>query len=295
MKNIFFALTASIFLFASCDYVEVPHQAGGSVVVPTSDTVRKIFIEDFTGHTCPNCPKAARQIDTLKQRFPGQIISMAIHTPVFGTPCPPAPLPAGATAGTFTEDFRVTQEDVDYDNLFQVNSFPYPSLFVNRSGYPASMIIGEGVQTDDSVAHVIVKPITAYLKITPNYNSTTRALTVNVSGKFMHDTSGTFNIAIYLTEDSLTGAQEDNTASSGFDYNYVFNDVFRGCVNSPGSISGAQAITGTITANTGINYTSTASYSVPAVCIPAHCHVVAILYKTSDYGILQAAESKLIP
>lgn len=71
----------------SCDYVVAPNQVG-TVTVPLSDTVRKIFIEDFTGHTCPNCPTAARMLDSLGDAYPTQIIGMGVHIDYYAEPCP---------------------------------------------------------------------------------------------------------------------------------------------------------------------------------------------------------------
>jgi hypothetical protein len=293
MKNLFYILTASTLLFASCDYVDVPQQAGGSIIIPTSDTIRRVFIEDFTGHTCPNCPSAARMIeDSLKPNYPGQIVSMGVHLGYYAIPG----TPTGANSGTFLEDFRVTGEDLEYDNIFSATSFPFPSYLVNRHGFPSAYPtpVPDSPALVDSLLHL---PMTAYLKITPNYNASTRVLTVNVAGEFMVDTTGSYNIALFLTEDSIVAAQTDNTIAGGFVYNYVFNNLFRGCINSPGSILGAQAATGTITANTGINYStaSLATFTVNASYNAAHCHIIAILYKTTDYGVLQAAETELIP
>jgi hypothetical protein len=294
MKNIFFALSASLLLFASCDYVDVPHQAGGSIVVPTSDTIRRIFIEDFTGHTCPNCPRAKEMIeDSLQPHYPGHIIAMAVHTDFYATPCAPNGPPLGAPNGTFTEDFRVPGEDANYESIFTVSGFPFPSLLINRHGFPSSYPTSVGA-SPTLVDSILRLPMTAYLKITPNYNAGTRVLNVSVAGKFMVDTLGTFNIALFLTEDSIVAAQEDNLLNPAYNLSYTFNGIFRGCINTPGSIIGETTNVGAISANTGISYTSPA-FTVNSNFNPAHCNIIAILYKTTDYGVLQAAESKLIP
>lgn len=292
MKKSFLFFAIASFSFFGCDYVEMPNQTN-VVVAPTSDTVRKIFIEDFTGHTCPNCPSAARMIETLKLAYPGQIIPMAIHFDFFAEPCPPHALPVGALAGTFTEDFRVPLEDADYNAAFQINSWALPNGLINRSGFTSGSFPLAVDVWDDTVSVLLAKPMTAYIKLTSNFNSTTRALTVDVAGEFMIDTTGTYNIAVYLVEDGIHGSQTDNTLAGGIDNNYVFNSVFRGCINTPGTIGGEQVATGTILANTPINYSTTNSFTVNAAFIAANCKIVAILYKTSDYGVLQAAECDL--
>ncbi|MSP68738.1 MAG: thioredoxin family protein, partial [Bacteroidetes bacterium] len=98
MKKILLLFTIAVLSFMSCDYVVAPNQVG-TVTVPLSDTVRKIFIEDFTGHTCPNCPTAARMLDSLGNAYPTQIIGMGVHIDYYAEPCPPHQLPSGATPG----------------------------------------------------------------------------------------------------------------------------------------------------------------------------------------------------
>lgn len=291
-KSLLFFAFASLSILG-CDYVTVPLPAYIAPVVPTSDTVRKIFIEDFTGHTCPNCPGAARMLDSLQHVYPTQVIGMGVHIDFFAEPCPPHPYPAGGPfpAGAFAEDFRVTAEDADYNTAFGSNSFPLPAGLINRFGYPAT--IPSNVSTWPTLASSILsQPMTAYLKINPAYNSSTRALTVNITGEFMVDTTGIYKIALYLVEDSIVGYQVDGSSIIA---NYTFNHIFRGCINTPGSISGDTVITGTIAANTQINYTTSNSITVNSSYNDARCKIIAIIYKSSDYGVLQAAECDLIP
>ncbi|HET7002788.1 MAG TPA: Omp28-related outer membrane protein, partial [Puia sp.] len=75
--------------------------------------------------------------------------------------------------------------------------------------------------------------------------------------------------------------------------NYIFDDVFRGCINSPGTISG-QAITtpATITGHTPINYTFN-GFQVSSNFNDANCKIIAVLINNADRGVLQAAECNL--
>lgn len=292
MKKIFLLFSIIILGLTGCDYVVAPNQ-NINIVVPVSDTIRKIFIEDFTGHTCPNCPSAAQMLDNLENTYPKQIIGMAVHIDFFAEPCPPHPMPSGATPGTFSEDFRVTAENADYNLIFGANAFALPTGLVNRSGFPTS--IPSAVAAWPSItSSILSQPMAAYIKIIPTYNTTSRILSVNVTGKFMVDTSGTYNIAIYLVENGIVGAQTDNTLPSpGINNNYEFNHVFRGCINTPGIVTGETINSGSILNNTPINYSTTNTYSINPSFIDTNCKIIAILYKTSDYGVLQAAEVDL--
>ncbi|HEU4719118.1 MAG TPA: Omp28-related outer membrane protein [Bacteroidia bacterium] len=278
----------AIIAFASwgCDYIEVPPYVGGSSVTPVSDTVRRILIEDVTGHTCVNCPSAAKVIDSLEHLYPGQIVPVAVHFGFFAQPTQPA---GTWPAGAFSEDFRVTAEDADYDAIFGCSSWSLPNGLVNRTGYPSN-IPSPAPTWSSTGAAILSTPMSAYLKITPTYTASSHTLNVQVSGEMMRDTTGTYLLALYLVEDSLTGYQLDNSVSLGYDSNYVFNHVFRGCINTPGSIIGDTVLSGTIPAHTGISYSSP-SFTINAAYNAAHCRVVGFIYKSDDYGVLQAAEA----
>ena len=292
MKKILLLFTIAVLSFMSCDYVVAPNQVG-TVTVPLSDTVRKIFIEDFTGHTCPNCPTASRMLDSLGDAYPTQIIGMGVHIDYYAEPCPPHQLPSGATPGTFSEDFRVAAEDADYDLVFGSNSFGLPTGLVNRYGFPTSFPTAV-TAWPSTVATILAQPMTAYIKIIPSYNTSSRNLSVNVTGNFMVDTTGTYNIALYLVESEIIGSQTDITfPAPGIDNNFKFNHVFRGCINTPGIVTGETINSGSILNNTPINYSTTNTYTVNPLFVDTHCKIIAILYKTSDYGVLQAAEVDL--
>ena len=58
----YLAILSSIVLITSCDVEEGPFIADyNSYINPD----KKVLIEDFTGHLCPNCPEAARELDAI--------------------------------------------------------------------------------------------------------------------------------------------------------------------------------------------------------------------------------------
>jgi hypothetical protein len=296
MKRIALFISVCSIAVSGCDYVDVPNQVGGNNGPLVNDTVRRILIEDFTGHTCVNCPDASIMLDSLQNVFTGQVVGVAVHTGFYAAPCPPAanPLDPGAPAGSFAEAFEPA-ESSSYDAVFGSLGWPLPQGLVNRVGYPSG--IPSGVTSWPSLAATeLSKPITAYLKINPTYNSLTRVLNVSVTGQFMVDTNGTFAVTIYLVEDSLIGYQLDNNVSLGYDSVYVFNHVLRACINSPGSILGDTVATGSaIQSGMIFNFpmSGTLSYTVPAAYDDTHCRLVAYIYRTDNYNVVQAAEADL--
>ena len=49
----------TFFILSSCEVVEGPYQNEINSNGSSETVLQKILIEDFTGHTCRNCPEAA--------------------------------------------------------------------------------------------------------------------------------------------------------------------------------------------------------------------------------------------
>ena len=67
MKNLLLLLIIVSF-FGACDIAEEPFATNGGTPVDTSSPttfIKKILVEDYSGHTCSNCPNAARELDAL--------------------------------------------------------------------------------------------------------------------------------------------------------------------------------------------------------------------------------------
>ena len=72
MKNIFKYIPILLFAFLiSCDEVKNPLKPNngkcGDETLPVP--IRKILVEDYTGHTCGNCPRAAEKIAYLQKNY----------------------------------------------------------------------------------------------------------------------------------------------------------------------------------------------------------------------------------
>ena len=94
----YISLFSLIFFITSCDVEEGPFITDyNSYVNPN----KKVIIEDFTGHKCPNCPDAAREMDAIHNIYGDQIIGMAIHVSSFAKPYP----------SPFIYDFRTQRGD----------------------------------------------------------------------------------------------------------------------------------------------------------------------------------------
>ena len=61
-KNILYGVIIGFLtILYSCDVIEGDYMTSGTTNLgDTTSVVKKVLIEDFTGHRCPNCPSATQ-------------------------------------------------------------------------------------------------------------------------------------------------------------------------------------------------------------------------------------------
>ena len=73
----YFTLLSAILIITSCDIVEGPYLTDEAITpidTTTNSYVKKVLVEDFTGHLCPNCPDAARELDAIHGIYGDQLM-----------------------------------------------------------------------------------------------------------------------------------------------------------------------------------------------------------------------------
>ena len=80
VQTLFLTFWMALF-FTACDIVEPPFAETSTTgpTGPVSGAVRKVLLEDFTGHKCGNCPRAGEAADALKLAYGDQLIVYAAH------------------------------------------------------------------------------------------------------------------------------------------------------------------------------------------------------------------------
>lgn len=164
------------------------------------ETERVILIEELTGVDCPNCPSGAAKLAGLIEQFEGNVIGVSIHGAFLASPL-----------STSKYDFRSELND-NLENYLKP-FFGKPAAVVNR-------VQQEG-QTEFSVSSIdlwsqfveaeLAKPQTAAIDITHEYNSATRALSLEVDVEPWIDLSGDIRISVMLTESHVIDAQKDQS------------------------------------------------------------------------------------
>ena len=273
-------------VFSMCDYVKKPYQniAPAPSTSTTGAVLRKFLIEDYTGHTCGNCPKAVDTINSIMSLYPGRVIAVGIHSGFYATLSSP----------NYTYDFVVPDVSTpgynELDNFFQISTNGNPNGMVSRKDYNTSTQTHvKGIDQWKGVVASMMND-TAKVKLTiTNTTDTISAHTISstITATFLEGLTGNYKIATMVIEDSIIQPQKDYRFSPDDVLNYHHRHVLRAYMF--GAFGEQIGTTDPV-----INSTATKTYSIP---IPAkiinikHCAVVTYVYDAVTYEILQVEES----
>jgi Outer membrane protein Omp28 len=281
MRKLILLLLPTLWL-AGCDYVDEPLGDVEGPVGPGASVPRRILLEDCTGHTCNNCPQAARIAEDLKDLYGDDLIIVGVHmVDGFSEPIPP----------TFDADFR-TEAGAAYEETFDITSLP--KGMVSRKRFNNSVKLS---REDWGSAAAAIHGQEADLDLwfeNVTYDTGSNTATLTVKAACVKPMSGDHALTIYLLEDSIIDAQLDQDADPDLVLDYVHRHVLRDNVNDTW---GAPFVVG----SAAVGDTLVASYTYPLsanVLEPAHCSLVAYVYSTGgsdQYEVKQVAEAKLIP
>ncbi len=270
-----------LILVAACDKVEGPYSENIQTPVIGDDTVRKILLEDYTGHKCQGCPAAHEEANTIQQVLGEQVVVIAVHAGFWTTV---------NTTGSFTYDFK-TPTGTELYNAMVPPTQPFPIGTIDRKMYGSVRIV-DYPKWGGKIDSLLQQAPDAYIKITPSYDAASRVISASVKTDILNDLAGDVTIAIYYTEDSVINWQAFPAPPAGIGNisNYVHRHVLRGALTSTwGDVMATNPIKGQ---SFSTNKTSTA---IAADINPAQVHVVAILSHSVSREVIQVEEVKLIP
>jgi hypothetical protein len=291
----------SLIVFLACDKVKNPIEdpkafapppppscVTPNIVKSNSLTMncRKVLVEDYTGHTCGNCPRAAENATTIVNMFGDSAIVIAVHAGTqFSPPSPP----------DYPDDYR-TAAGTDWDGFFGMSAAGLPKGCVNRSQIPYP----QGRTTWSVTAGTILNnPQDAKLLVTTALDTTKMLVNIDVKTTFLKAfPSTTVNICVVITEDSIVSHQKDYCASCPFTFingderpDYEFEHMLRGSVNgSWGSLLKANPVIND-TMSVSYNCTQLDPWPVKGPANPRfnlrHTNIIVFIYNVATKEIIQ--------
>lgn len=279
MKKFIFPLAILTIALSSCDKVDNPIPEGAvdvtginwddSTFTETNATVRNVLIEEFTGQLCTFCPDGAREIERLDSIYGSQFIPVSMHSGAFADPNNGAP-----------NDFR-TDAGTAYNSTFGVTG--YPAGTVSRLNN-AAISLSSQWQSD----YLSINSGTPKVKIglSVQYDDSTRIARSIVTTEWLSTEAGTFNVQLYMVEDSIVAYQLDNGNPI---QNYVHRHMLRKAINSTWG-------TPIPSSNQGDIDTQEFALELDSQWDEKHCQIVAHVYTAApNYEVLQVIDSYVIP
>jgi len=274
LLNISLLLIAAI-IIQSCDKVDPPYKKDAVVL----SGERKVLVEEFTGHKCGNCPRAAKALQDLKALYGDNLIIISIHAGSFATVFPPA-------AGFYFYDFRNPVSTALYTD-FGINT--NPAGMVNRQEINGSPILSSTKWAEEiNSVLTATDPVPVKMTISNDYDSFTRQLQTSVTTEYYSTLSGSYKLCVFMVEDSIVNWQTDYDVQPNDVPDYVHRDVLRGSMNGTYGDPVTETIEGNIK-------TMNFSAAIDTAWNDQQFSVVAFLYNESTKEIIQVEEEHVEP
>ncbi len=242
MKKWSVAILIISVLFVSCDKIDQKAVAElrKPIVVDNSlcpdkggfpDSVDKvIFLEDYTGHTCGNCPKAHAKADELYSKYACQVIIAGIHCSAFATPFPP-------NAPKYTYDFR-TLTGTELDNFFGPSGAGLPKGLVNRVRTTVTNAPLDDGKWEAAMLKEFAKKSVIKIESKANVSDGSNAISFEAKVKYLQNVNDTLNFTVYVLEDSIYAWQTDyrqdpNPRDVLYYHRHVFRKAVTGTFGDP--------------------------------------------------------------
>ena len=271
-------LLGIVFAFASCDYVDQPYMEGGNGN-NVKDTVRKILIEDFTGHACINCPDAHDAGRIIIDLYGDQVVFVAIHAGYFSQPDNPP----------FDYDFRTPMGN-DLYNHFGVSVVPIGMINRTPKNGSSTPLIGYTGWASEASRYLdsLSEEPDAYIHLDVSFDAADSTIDISTETTFFspNATSRKYNLVLVVTESKIIKAQKHGSITIP---DYEHNHVLRGGVTS----TWGDEIHDGIVSTGDVKTKDYSNFKLGSDWNPDNCHVVAYLYYNDgadQYKIIQAQE-----
>jgi hypothetical protein len=299
-KFIGFILLLSI-IASSCDIVTQPYNNGGAgpgdeqyndtVYSDSTIVKRRILLEEFTGHKCPNCPEGADIAKQIKIDHPEDFVSVAIHN-------------AGSFSKVDMSDdshpYPSDFETVTGEKLFIKYKFSaFPSGMLNRTEINGNVKVKSekwSEEVNKLVADAAYMAPRFKLVLENIYNSKPgdRSLRVRYKATCLQNVTGNIAIVGYILESKIIAPQTDSRLNDSYVPDYEHNHVLR--VGFPGDGDGKTLFTdpsiGDITEV--VSPTDEISIALSDDWKPENMTIIVFLYNSDTGEILQVEETHLI-
>jgi hypothetical protein len=282
MKKTTFLFAALCLIIASCNKIDTSKEIF-EIIAPVEVTpwdpnyaatvIRKIYVEEFTGHTCTYCPNGATILKAILDEDEN-VVATAIHCTFLSDPVKPP----------FQNNYQTPMGNVICED-FNINGLP--KAMINRKGNGAGGWSFERNKWKSEVANIDKTNPSAGIEMQCMVDEAKQEVTVRASVTVIKELPNPVQLCLVLQQDSIISAQKDDNATIlEYEHNHVLRAGFSGNYGAKLTLDGMLQEQFKYTANFKIKYGNSFPYSQLPV-ISKHCSVVAYLIDMKTKEVLQ--------
>lgn len=283
MKRIFLNIIAFVcmtcLLLVGCDKIEgdiyqIVQNEDVTVTFPDinpDEVYRKIFVEEFTGHRCTNCPQGHQTLESLHQQYGDTLVTVGIHYGALAKPF----------GSVFSYDFR-TEAGNQIGDAYGIDGIP--AAIVNRvqksEGWPRE-------QWASVLRDVDRSKVFAAVQLINEYDAASKTLKANAKVTTLKAIDNQLRLILFVVEDGIVKPQKDGNQDIE---DYVHNHVLRCALTDPFGFP--------LTKDTWQNgdfemYAASVSFDGQD-WNPENCQVVAALFDPITSEVLQVEKANVV-
>ena len=270
MKKIL-CIVAVVMMLAGCEVISENERLIPLEVEETElRSERSHLLIEYTGFKCVNCPTAAEVAHAMQETYGERLLVVAMH---------PQTNPFTNTKKA-EYDYTCAAADSCYLFMGGTKSTPFPT-----GNLDIVATEGEYMHPHDEwpalLTHALHDTVAPYMAVEAEADSLTRLVTVTIQTAASEPME--CRLAIWLTEDSVSGAQRMPDGSDNM--HYYHRHMLR--------TTAEDGVWGTVQEIDGDPATQTRQLTVPERCDIRHCAVVALLLHKDDYHVLQTKQTNI--
>ena len=228
-----YALLIAVLSFSihSCDIIEddflieqevVSDSCEAYIFSPVETYTKKVLLEDYTGQTCGNCPRAAEKAHELQGLFGEQLVVIAIHAGWFAN-----------TSDDYPNDFTTETGDA-WDGHFGNSALGNPNGMVDRIDFINNSHVFQYSQWEEKITNQLQNTPSIGLQIAANYNEHAGLICVDTQTEVLTDLNNKLHLTVVLLESGIISKQTDySVLPEQYVNDYEQNHVLRKGLTTP--------------------------------------------------------------
>ncbi len=289
MKKIFTLFIIVTVYFTSCDKIEQPFMKENNDVDTTacpvpdfpsfSNPQKKVLLEEFTGHKCPNCPLGGAAAHNLLNTYQNRLAVVAIHAGFYAT---------ADNNGHFTANY-ITAEGEEIANYFSVTLNPIG--IVNRKKFNNEFLINLG-DWNTAIDNIINEQPEMYIQVISQLSQTDSSYCIHTKVNYLEDLQGNFNLCVFITENDIISPQKTTDVTnypSGIIEDYEHNHVLRKVL---GGTWGKSIATGQV--YTDSSFVQSYKLNINSNWNKSNLEIISFVYDVDNEEVIQMERVPLI-